>query len=95
MKNEHAVALGRLGGARGGPARAKSLTPARRSEISRSAVWTRWHFMERLGSDRAYRRRLAERIARKGNVDPGDVEHSLYALTLDPSSRLARCLACR
>jgi len=37
MKNPHAVALGRLGGAKGGPARAKSLTPRRRSEIAKHA----------------------------------------------------------
>jgi len=37
MKNPHAVALGRLGGAKGGLARAKSLTPRRRSEIAKHA----------------------------------------------------------
>jgi hypothetical protein len=37
MKNPHAVALGRLGGAKGGPARAKSLSPRRRREIAKRA----------------------------------------------------------
>ena len=41
-KNPAAVALGRLGGAKGGKARAAKLSPQRRREIARSAVLTRW-----------------------------------------------------
>jgi hypothetical protein len=41
-KNANAVALGRLGGIKGGPARAKALTPQRRREIARRAVQARW-----------------------------------------------------
>ena len=41
-KNPNAVALGRLGGVKGGPARAKALTPQRRREIARRAILTRW-----------------------------------------------------
>lgn len=41
-KNPHAVALGRLGGKKGGPARAKKLSPERRREIARSAATARW-----------------------------------------------------
>lgn len=41
-KNPHAVALGSLGGKKGGPARAMRLTPARRSEIARLAAEARW-----------------------------------------------------
>jgi hypothetical protein len=41
-KNPHAVALGRLGGVKGGPARAEALTPQRRREIARHAILTRW-----------------------------------------------------
>lgn len=37
-----AVALGRLGGKKGGKARAKRLTPEERSEIARIAASTRW-----------------------------------------------------
>jgi hypothetical protein len=37
MKNPHAVALGRLGGAKGGPARAKVLSAKRRREIAQKA----------------------------------------------------------
>ena len=42
VKNEAAVALGRLGGLKGGKARAEKLTPERRSEIAKKAVQTRW-----------------------------------------------------
>jgi len=41
-KNLHAVALGRLGGKKGGPARAKKLTPEQRKEIAKKAAQTRW-----------------------------------------------------
>lgn len=41
-KNPHAVALGRLGGRRGGKARAEQLAPTRRSEIARAAAKARW-----------------------------------------------------
>jgi hypothetical protein len=37
-----AVMLGRLGGLKGGRARADSLTPERRSEIARAAAAIRW-----------------------------------------------------
>ena len=42
-KNPAAVALGKLGGAKGGAARALSLSPARRSAIARKAAKTRWN----------------------------------------------------
>ena len=41
-KNPAAVALGRLGGKKGGPARAKKLSKKRRSEIARMAARARW-----------------------------------------------------
>lgn len=41
-KNPHAVALGRLGGLKGGPARAEKLTKERRSEIAKKAASARW-----------------------------------------------------
>jgi hypothetical protein len=41
-KDPHAVALGRKGGLRGGPARARKLTPKQRSESARKAVVARW-----------------------------------------------------
>jgi hypothetical protein len=41
-KNPAAVALGKLGGAKGGAARAAKLTPERRSEIARRGAAARW-----------------------------------------------------
>jgi hypothetical protein len=41
-KNPHAQALGRLGGLKGGKARAKKLTPEQRAEIARRAAQARW-----------------------------------------------------
>lgn len=41
-KNPHAVALGRLGGLKGGPARASALSPVRRKEIAQNAAFARW-----------------------------------------------------
>lgn len=41
-KNPHAVALGQLGGLRGGPARAARLSPKKRSEIAAKAARARW-----------------------------------------------------
>jgi hypothetical protein len=41
-KNPNAIALGRLGGKKGGPARAAKLTPERRSEIAKKAAAARW-----------------------------------------------------
>ena len=42
LKNPHAAALGRLGGLKGGRARALRLSPARRREIARKAARARW-----------------------------------------------------
>ena len=41
-KNPHAVALGKIGGAKGGKVRAAKLSPERRREIARKAVQSRW-----------------------------------------------------
>ncbi len=42
VKNAAAVALGKLGGMKGGAARAAKLTPEERSEIARKAASKRW-----------------------------------------------------
>ena len=42
VKNPAAVALGRLGGLKGGKARANNLTPEQRSEIAKKAAAKRW-----------------------------------------------------
>ena len=42
VKNQAAVELGKLGGKKGGAARAASLTPERRVEIAKKAAAGRW-----------------------------------------------------
>jgi hypothetical protein len=101
VKNQHAVALGRLGGLRGGPARARSMTPEKRTATARAAANARWPVGERLvrvANDRLYRRQIARRIARRTGLDEGDIEHALFNMTLTPMERLSRGLgdpACR
>jgi hypothetical protein len=41
-KNPAAVALGKLGGAKGGPARAAKLTDRQREQIAKRAAQARW-----------------------------------------------------
>jgi len=42
QKNQAAVELGRLGGLKGGNARAAKLSPQKRKEIAKKAAKTRW-----------------------------------------------------
>ena len=48
-KNPAAVALGRLGGLKGGKARAQALTKEKRSEIAKKAAQIRWAGVKRKG----------------------------------------------
>ncbi|MEW5930104.1 MAG: hypothetical protein AB1941_21825 [Gemmatimonadota bacterium] len=48
-KNPAAVALGRLGGRKGGKARAEALSPEQRKEIASRAARARWEKKEREG----------------------------------------------
>lgn len=41
-KNPHAVALGKLGGPKGGRTRAQKLSPAKRKAIAKKAARARW-----------------------------------------------------
>ena len=41
--NPHAAALGRMGGLKGGPARAAALSAKQRRELARRAALARWH----------------------------------------------------
>jgi hypothetical protein len=41
-KNPNAVALGKLGGSKGGKIRAQRLSAERRKEIARKAIMARW-----------------------------------------------------
>ena len=45
-KNPAAVALGKLGGAKGGKARAAALSPRKRSAIAKKAAQARWGNMK-------------------------------------------------
>lgn len=46
IKNPHAVALGKLGGFKGGKARAAKLSSKQRSEIAKDAAKKRWQRVE-------------------------------------------------
>jgi hypothetical protein len=48
-KNPAAVALGRLGGKKGGKARAEALSPEQRREIAKKAARARWEKKENGG----------------------------------------------
>lgn len=72
-KNPAAVALGRLGGAKGGKARAASLTPKQRSQIAQMAAKARWgkkkggldpkrHYLHVLARKRPTSQELADQI---------------------------------
>jgi hypothetical protein len=87
MKNANAVALGRMGGLVGGPARAAKLSPERRSEIARRAVLARWCLVKRLK-----RVAKAKELADELGIDVGVAEGTLLALERSPSERLARGL---
>ena len=50
-KNAAAVALGRLGGLKGGKARSDRLGPARRKEIAQQAAKQRWANRESVGME--------------------------------------------
>jgi hypothetical protein len=93
-KNPHAVALGRLGGQKGGKARARVLSPERRREIAQKAIRTRWASSLRIwpATSRAKRCTKARSISESVGADPSDVEHILFNLSIPPLERLARSL---
>lgn len=90
------MALGRLGGKKGGEARAAVLSPERRREIARKAIMTRWEPSQRQplrirsSMTRVERYQEAKSLAERIGSDPSDVEHILFNLTLPPLERLAR-----
>jgi len=63
QKNPNAVALGKLGGKKGGPARANKLTPRQRREIAQKAARTRWE--QQKGKDYEKFRAPIERILKR------------------------------
>jgi hypothetical protein len=67
-KDPAAVALGRKGGKKGGPARAAKLTPEQRSESARKAVQARWMKKAKEGSDYIVVKRTKMETPLTGNV---------------------------
>jgi hypothetical protein len=68
MKNPHAVALGRLGGAKGGLARAKALSPRRRREIAKHAAAARARALSPSERQAVARRAAAARWSPKSRI---------------------------
>jgi hypothetical protein len=68
MKNPHAVALGRLGGAKGGPARAKALSARRRHEIAKRAGVARARSLSAAERQAVARRAAAARWSPKVRI---------------------------
>lgn len=91
-KNAAAVALGRKGGAKGGPARAASLTPAQRSQSARNAVTARWAKVKGTAAPRRDAVNGARKpIEKKATVAVGNSDKALLGLlsrlkaTVDPA----------
>jgi len=55
--------------------------------------WRSEQRRQRIQNDRLFCRRVAKRLAAESGLDPGDIEHALFNLTLTPMERLSRCLA--
>jgi len=99
--NPHAVALGRLGGLKGGPARAAKLSKTRRVNIAHLGAAARWRkpstnaIAESPKLDmavRANRRIEAQRLSLLTRCDVDVIEQMLFMQTLPAWERLARGL---
>jgi len=89
-KDPAAVALGRKGGKKGGPARAAKLTAAQRSDSARKAVVARWS-KARTGKDR--KGKGADPGIKKSSRVKAEVNEALPARPLDTSKKaLHLCL---
>jgi hypothetical protein len=86
-KNAAAVALGRKGGVKGGPARAALLTPEQRSQSARNAVTARWAKAKTNG-EKPIRQKRLDKTPSADAIDTSD--RALVALlnrlkaTVDP-----------
>ena len=98
MTNAHAVALGRLGGLRGGPARAAVLTSEERSAIALSGARARWRSAREKTTtdldmrDRSHRKVKAHELVARFGGDVDLVEQVLYMQTMPPWLKLVRGL---
>ena len=88
-KNPAAVALGRKGGKKGGPARASKLTPEQRSESARRAVQARWAKQAKEGLDSIVltRRNLADK--KSGALHKAEMSETVPAPTVLGASKKA------
>jgi hypothetical protein len=91
-KNAAAVALGRKGGIKGGPARAAILTPEQRSQSARNAVTARWAKAKGTTAPRGEAVNGARKpIAQKVTHSAGNSDKALLSLlgrlkaTVDPA----------
>jgi hypothetical protein len=86
-KNVHAVALGKLGGAKGGRARAKALGPRRRREIAKLGAVARSGSLSASKRQRIARRAAQARWARLRIVTATDAPECVTQLlkTYDPA----------
>ena len=71
-KDPAAVALGRKGGKKGGPARAAKLTAKQRSESARKAVQARWEKSKHVSGHAAKRTRMESPTTVTVTVDTSD-----------------------
>jgi len=90
-KNPHAVALGQLGGRKGGPARAANMTAEQRQEASRKAGIARGKKLtpqqRRASASKAGKASWAKKLKAgrtKVTVKPGD--HDLHSANSGPKS---------
>jgi DNA-binding NarL/FixJ family response regulator len=83
-KNPAAVALGRLGGLKGGKARAESLGPSARSRIARKAAEARWKQRDEIL--RLYRKsHTAKEVAEKLGISEESVLRAQKAKSGEPT----------
>jgi len=87
-KDPAAVALGRKGGKKGGPARAAKLSPEQRSESARKAVRARWA-KAKAGSDFAVLTSGKMGVKRVNRLRKEEVSESAAAPPLPGTSKAA------
>lgn len=88
MKNPHAVALGRLGGSKGGHARARALSSIRRQTIARAGGRARARAMSAGERQELARRAAKARWIKRTPISAADAPPSVMRLlkTYDPAA---------
>ncbi len=88
-KNPAAVALGRKGGKKGGPARAVKLTPEQRSESARKAVQARWAKKAKVGIGSIALTGKDKGIKKFGELNKEEMSEAAIAATVLGTSKKA------